>query len=463
MTMTIKKSEYQERYERLNEILNYLKDDCFDGILLNPFFWLYSSSVGSAACSPFFVAEEVKWRAVIYRVLYTIWMLLNNIVRKVISQRFVYYGKFKMGTKVFIYTWFYKKDLNSFLNSGCNYNYIWGDLCLRLKDKNISYQLIVQPLFAPTSTEIDQLVKAGAIVLEGRSCFSFYALWKSASLLKGTWRKICKFAHGYSGFISYCTSFLNVSFLYALDLNRILRKELKESNALFLLPWEGQPEHRALCEAFRGAGMKVYGYVHGIDVNMAMFAKYDSSANGKYFPDLLLAHGDDICEMLKYYGWENDDIIHVRTVRFKKRSTESFEGKLFFPYSFEKTSKAITLAKQLAAEGRIRVKDLCYHPTMMSDVDRFSEASNIRRYHDGEDVVVCGVSSIIMEALEAGVTVKQIIIDPDDKFFEHDYRSIDKNYDGNLCVLSLLKERNNCLIDYSGKVEIMDIITTEIH
>ena len=211
-------------------------------------------------------------------------------------------------------------------------------------------------------------------------------------------------------YVSLITGFNSLRYITAKKLYQILTDRFKESNINhIIIPWEAQPEQKAICLAAHAAGITVWGYCHA-----AINSGYTHLINNDWAwcPNVMLVNGFGYVPVLEEMGWRNK-IRVIRSLRYLNPPLKStFEGKVFLPYDVEDSITTLKVLKSMVQDEKLSIKEIRCHPINANNQKIRSLIENIPINTSAEDVYVGGFTSVLFEALQAGCTVYNVQTDP---------------------------------------------------
>ena len=372
-------------------------------------------------------------------------------------------GEVASDTDVIIVSWLFKDNTDAFIK-GVDERY-WKNLKNDLSGLGYNAQFLLFPMFKLNEHELTRLLAAGIILINSIGFFTlsrtfislFHGIKKTAEILKIT--------HRVSQLFFFLGSIMKPRLSRAINIKGKMLNVFRKNNSVkkIYIPWESQPEQKAITWAAKANHIKVIGYIHS-GMNDSLYAFIPKKIEVLWKPNQLLVHGSDFIEMLEYAGWDRQDISLIRSVRYPKIPTpQYFQGKLFLPYDVEKSLKYIDLASDLISSNAIKVSEIKIHPANEGNLRIRSRIKSIKKDDQAKDVVVCGFSAVILEALESGVQVLQMLDSPDslEKIDSFCYSSIyQKRVNRNLVQLSMLDENRGNLIDRLNDRTILDSVGT---
>lgn len=441
-------------------------------MLFSPFFWLFNLSACDSENRYFFTSLSEGKNHFVASYLHSLKFIIVNLGRlvKYYLAGLIKPGNFKRKnvvgtinsqTSVIITAWLRSREELARLGNQKELEY-WGDLFKELTKRKINYQVILTPFFKLTKDEIASIVEEGYLLIAPfRYEVPVRCLLETVEQILLTAYSAIKFFKRIDWTAAYLVSLLNIRTLYSHALFKEIGLLIENKNIQkVLIPWEAHPEQRAVVAAFRACGAEVFGYIHSsVSNNPIYLAKLGEKFFKRLYPDKLFVHGKDIAENIKLIGWTDEEIIIVRTQRFKKRNPNDFSGCFFLPYAVENSKNYLKLAKELVDKGVINIAQVKLHPLFKDNKELISLASQIPLDISSSKVVVGGFTSVILEALECGLEIVQIA--KDDMAFIGDefYPSIERKKLADSCyMLSLPPDKRGHLIEYDGSHLMVDYI-----
>ena len=453
------------RNKKLLEYLNRILSGKYSDIeILNPFYLIYDVAVVEGdnrnIIKRFIYATprlSDEFVVAVYSLGKGLYKAIRTFVRSLMSFKLkgtsLFFGSLNRDAEVVVLSWLGRRDLDAFIGQR-NKDSIWKDIYVDFEKQGMRYQNIIIPLFQPSSAEYERLIADGNLILNVQMSHSWGWQFKLAAI--GVYTFFSKFSEMRSIFdsIVYFSSHFSERYLFAVQMYHALRGMLKavDKRYILLVPWEAHPEQKAIVKAFSESGSATFGYIHSaLGNNWGYLSKIGSPLARHNYPDYLFVHGNDIVDMLARIGWNGDEIIKIRSIRYKRRSPEELKGKAFLPYSVDQVSAYLDIIHQLAKGGQLKVEDIVLHPDMRAKRWVLNKIKNIARGVDTENAtVVAGMSTIIFEALEAGLTVKQLINGQYGVWHEDAYPSIRRRLvDSQYYELNMDEENRGATIDFS--------------
>ncbi|MBF0362592.1 MAG: hypothetical protein HQK49_16350 [Oligoflexia bacterium] len=436
--------DFTSTYNSLNKFISLIDIKDFR-CLFNPFFWPIEKYMGTTEGSLVFNPEQNKknyiftLKILLRHVKNNIFLLWQNMLKKK-WERTVVHGFIREDTDYIVYTWLKKEEITAFIREKQS-PYI-GDLIPKLE-----IQKKVQPLIHITNPS--KLEKKDVALLTDNNCIviginsflplnSFFIAFKISIPI--AFNIFLKFKNYYWTHLFFISIF-NHKFILSLAIFDHLKKMIGHCNLKLILTWEGQPEQRAVCAAFRDNGMLTYGYIQSsLITNPCFVSKINSSVLQKAFPNQLFHHGSDYYESLIKVGWDRQDIIYIKSLRYKQKEKSYFEGCLYLPYSVKSYKHALYILSEEQINFEIKIARIKMHPDHSQKLEIQSMSKNIKLDYTSKNIFVVGFSTVIFEALEAGCEhVYQIILDS-------------SNYIDPTLYPSLIQQNiNNKVIQYSLK------------
>jgi hypothetical protein len=380
----------------------------------------------------------------------TVFSFINSIKNKTV------YGTIKKDTEYLFYTWVLRKDLKKHLLGA--HDYIWNRTYEDMAHRNKIYQIIVVPLFKPTKDEIDLLLKLDRIVVLPYIC-NIQAENEYFFAIFSTLPKAFKCLRRLDWFMAYVSTMFSLRAISALEIYNEISKIINGQYTV-ILPWESQPEQKALCSAFREKGSKVFGYIHSGTTNIHCFEQkiLDNRFELSY-PETIFTHSLDSITALAEVGWNRTDIRIIRTVRYDKKTPGDFYGKMYLPYTYDISQKALLHVQGMLEGGLFSISEILLHPFLKENKELNMLIGQLKLPSHATDIVVVGYSTVILEALEIGCCVIQIVFEGAGDFDNTSYTSIKKTKIGENCYrLESEAANQNFLIAYTYKETLLDHI-----
>lgn len=192
-----------------------------------------------------------------------------------------------------------------------------------------------------------------------------------------------------------------------------------------VMPYEAQPFQHAINLAVKAQDHNIatLGYIHSMLPALPTDFLLRSGA-----PDRLLVHGVGQAEILvRHLGWPVERLEVIPSLRYQRHSATAFAGRILLPYSFadaEAVVRALEAIMRSAAPASMPQWEVRNHPVMADSVkhaelqrrlrkvleqfaDRMSSDESVSR-----QTVIIGATSAVIEALERGLDVVHICVDP---------------------------------------------------
>lgn len=370
--------------------------------------------------------------------------------KKSLSNGNLIFGKIDSTAELYIQTWLYKDDVDAFLQD--RKDRYWGDLRKNLPH-NLKTQYLLFALFDISPSQVDALVQNGCVVMNPNYQISLWNL--SLRTLSSVKRLV--FSNGIFSSIEhrlfFWVSTLNYRYFRANDLLAVFKDKMQlNKKALFLMPWEGQPEQKAICHLFRQQGCRVWGYIHSSATNNPCYlAKFQKTETATYFPEKLLVHGTDFKSTLQPVNWNQEEIELIHSLRFKPRSKSDFQGKLFLPIDVKTSLETLKIARNLVAKGILQITSIASHPANKLNEELNSVIRDFKYSESSSQVIVGGFSAVIFESLEVGCEVINITPNGVGEMDREAYRSIERKM---ICEdvyrFTLPENKQGALINFKG-------------
>lgn len=332
--------------------------------------------------------------------------LLRSALNRIASKMPIIAGKIESTTNVLIVTWLLDASIlpNNRIDTEDKY---FGSLGARLKERGYNVQCLIFPVtkqvvndFRYTSTLNNHL-----LVYDRKFIPSLDDIMSSLKSIS----KSFNFGMSIDELISYVMGFHSQRYIISKQLHENLKNKFQESNVEHvIIPWEGQPEQKAICLAAHSAGIKVWGYCHA-----AINGSYTHLINNnwKWCPDIMLVNGFGYLPLLEDMGWK-DRIRVIRSLRNQNPpDKKTFEGKVFLPYDVEDSIATIKEIRSMVNDGDFTIKEIRCHPMNANNQKLKALMDEIPKNEDARGIYVGGFSSILFEALQAGCTVYNIQTD----------------------------------------------------
>ncbi len=369
----------------------------------------------------------------------------------------ILYGNIKQGTKILFVTWMNQRDFQLF--SGSYKDRFWGDLFKSCEQKGQGWQVLIFPLYKLDNNEVAKYLSDNKIMLcvNDKISLGYYLkiIWHGFKLLPDMFH----YRYPKKWVALYISSLFNQRACQSLALYLELKRladipiDLK-----VIMPWEGQPEQKAICKRFRENGNNVYGYIHS-SLGDVPFQYLKTKFDDTFYPNKYYMHSKDTMTVLADLGYKKASMEIVKPVRFKEQDAHSFNGKCYLPFNHEDAIKYIQIANELVSIGLFKVKEMCVHPSASVSNKMKMAIVKFPYVEASADVIVVGFSAVIFEALEAGCVVYQIVEDGPGEIVEEFYPSIDREKIHDKCFkLSLKPSHNYSLLAFDSMKTISDFL-----
>lgn len=270
----------------------------------------------------------------------------------------------------------------------------FGDLSA---DKNMKILRIYSAVDTHTKRQIDEVLASEAGIIYNKIDLlriprTVFIL--SKALLRGDFSLNC------------LLHYTNRAFIDAILLSKRVEKYFKNSKIKKVyLPYEGQPFQNKLIYLFRAWGVEVVGYLHSTLPALPVCTMFHAAA-----PRKILAHGTAYIELLENkLGWPKNSVEVIDSFRYTSSNLQSY---FYLSYSIPDEERILGRIKlYLTLRGSLGVPmDVKIHPAQMeNDAHRnfARRVSNLLRNYrlvEGDvQIWLCGVSSVLFEALERGI------------------------------------------------------------
>ncbi|MBF0312060.1 MAG: hypothetical protein HQK52_01520 [Oligoflexia bacterium] len=339
--------------------------------------------------------------------------LLKKVKKQILFTPFIY-GKILPESDIFILTWVTSCEncLSVIKKQSDPY---WGNLIGDLIQKGKKPQLILQLLFSPSKKELDLLLEHQCLVLNPHGFISLRSLLLSICYSFTTLSKAIFNFKRIDTFFYFLASFINYRTILSLSTYRHCKNSFKNiiEGKKILIPWEGQPEQRAICLAAQESGANIFGYIHSSLTNNPLFAGRYIAGNSNFkkaFPKHLFIHGRDHQEILAQIGHTPQETLLIQSARYHtKRTKNDLEGKLFLPYGLQSAQEILLLAKELILSNALQCSSIVLHPVFRNHPLLKKIVESIPLNRNATEIIVGGFSTIIFEALESGYSVYQLV------------------------------------------------------
>ncbi len=349
------------------------------------------------------------------------------------------FGAFKDSTKHVIVTWLYKKDIGPFVSN--NIDGYWKDLYKQID----SFQVVVVPVFIPTKEDILKVTSAGHLILSMDYAVCFLETIKA-------FMQIVFLKLSISDKLLAFISVLNPRYSKTCLLEKLLEDQLPNRALNLFLPWENQAEQKAICSIANKKGYRTYGYIHSSPTNFpGHLLKPQNDWTDVYYPTHILHHSTIVRDFfLQYTDYPKERIVGIRSQRLNKRPDLDFKGKMYLPFNRAHAVFFLNYVVSLQRDGReISIAQIVPHPIYATDQKILNLISQIKTDISADAVIVAGFSTIMFEALEAGLSVIQLSIDPNDLCDENIYSTLKvKKIDRLAYQFDLKTTSFNSLLDF---------------
>lgn len=400
------------KYRDLIKISESAAEHCMDAIL-NEFFFFCTFSKGLSS-------QDFLYRKLVgnpyskYPALHALYRgfkgyartLLRFVLNRIISKGPIIAGKIESTTNVLIVTWLHDANIlqNDRIDKEDKY---FGSLGARLKEQGYNIQYLLFPVrkqVANNSMNTPSLNK-NLLIYERHIRPSFDDLTSSLYSIS----KSFSFDMRIDERISYVSGFHSPRYIISLQLCKILANKFKGSNVdHIIIPWEAQPEQKAICLAAHSTGIKVWGYCHA-----AINGSYVHLINNNWAwcPDIMLVNGFGYVPLLEDMGWKDKTWV-IRSLRYPNPpERKTFEGKAFLPFDIKDSIHTLKILKTMSLNDHCIFKEIRCHPDNLNNSEIRTLMRDIPTHTNATDVYVGGFTSVLFEALQAGCTVYNIQTD----------------------------------------------------
>lgn len=329
--------------------------------------------------------------------------LLNFVSHRIVSKGPIVKGVIESKTNILICSWLW--DANLLLDNRLdNEDRYFGKLGSRLKEQGFKIQYFLTPVSKKVATESLKYkeLSNNLIVYANNVRPSL----KDLRILTRNSKKYFETGMTIDEHISYVSGFCRSRYILSRQLYANFMNMFRESNIKYILiPWENQPQQKAVCLAAHASGIKVLGYCHA-----AINGSYVHLINNNWAwcPDAMLLNGFGYVPLLDDMGWKNN-INVIRAFRYQNPPVRSsFEGKAFLPYDVEDSIATLKTLKSMVSAHNYAVKEIRCHPINVNHPQIKDLIDEIPKKQDATDIYVGGFSSVLFEALQAGCTVYSI-------------------------------------------------------
>jgi len=332
--------------------------------------------------------------------------LLRSVLNGPLSNRQIISGKIARTTDILIITWLHDADilLKNRIDKEDRY---FGGLGAAIKDQGYHVQYLLTPVTRQVAkNSLTSLGLHNNLIIDSNNVRpSSRDLASSRNSIRNSF----SFDMRIDERVSCITGFLSLRYIESSQLLAILSDQFLKSNlGHIIIPWEGQPEQKAVCLAAHAAGIKVWGYCHA-----AFNASYANLINNNWAwcPDIMLTSGLGYVPLLEDMGWKNKTCL-IRSLRYSQPPAKTtFEGKIFLPYDIKDSINTLKILKSMVFDGSCTVKEIRCHPDNLKHPEIRALINIIPTNTDAAGVYVGGFTSVLFEALQAGCTVYNIQTD----------------------------------------------------
>jgi len=322
------------------------------------------------------------------------------------SKESLFIGKLNGNTELLIVNW-PRKD-NFFEN-----DIYYGTLFKELNRKNKKFQILFLPL---VNNDVLNNFRENSGVIQKLRNRKMPSLFYVTQLLLKNLGLFKKHRLPFWEKVMFCNATLSRSFLACVVFSMFLDNFFENTKNLkkILIPWENQPEQKAICLAAHKRGIKVYGYIHSAlwPDNLSV-ARLRNKLYNLALPDKLFLHGTQYTRLLKSLNWKEEDLILIRSQRYPKpKPKEYFYGKLFLTSDLEEALFCIEKAKEAITSGLFLIKEVQLHPDLVNSKKIQRAVKSIHLSGDSKDIVVCGTTTVSLEALSIKLNIFNIAKDP---------------------------------------------------
>ena len=234
--------------------------------------------------------------------------------------------------------------------------------------------------------------------------------------------------YGFSSKFLHYTSWTST---YAIIFKNLFEKEFgRKSFKSIIMPYEAQPFQTNLIQYIKSKDIKtkIFGYVHSCPPPLPTHLIFKECS-----PDILILNGEDQYKCFnKHLGWSEEKLKLFPSLRFKKNSKTIMNNKIFLPQGISNKKEILNELNVLLRKseyGYLNFFEIQKHPTKIKSKRHMNfekkiekililNKQNIKNYNITKKTsLFIGASSSPIEALERGVNVFHICIDPNIELF----------------------------------------------
>lgn len=336
--------------------------------------------------------------------IYVKWVLFKNYYKSSVKSQNIFLGELNSDTDTLILSWAYSEAAlnNDALN---NSNFYMDNLGGIMISKQKRIQHVIVPVFNHSRETLRAASIEKDIMIICLDDFKYNYSYLFLPFLMFFKIKIGSLKlHEY---LSLIFSFSNKRYFLSLLIYRYYSDLFSKSKIKQLfLPWENQPEQRAIIRAARENNIIVIGYIHTVVIPTYCHLINDLSI---YSPNYVLYHGNAYLPILEAFGWK-DTCFAIRSLRNKtSKGKIEFSGKVFLPYDVDDTIYFLKRLISLMNANKISAREIRIHPINKNNQYINMLSSEIKLKSDSEVVTICGFTSVLFESLQAGCTNYNIV------------------------------------------------------
>ena len=194
--------------------------------------------------------------------------------------------------------------------------------------------------------------------------------------------------------------------------------------SIVLQPYEAQPFQHAVYLKLKeeNVNIRTAGYLHS-----ALPPLPTDLIKREGAPDIVYSHGSAQIEiMIKFLGWKVENLRLIKSLRYRSDSTDSFESRIFLPYSFSNGQlilSAMTEFLHSVEERSLPLLILRNHPAkfeskihlkLVDDLEKLLDlfGNKFDEYSSRKVSVFIGATAAIVEAIERGIEIIHITANP---------------------------------------------------
>ena len=189
-----------------------------------------------------------------------------------------------------------------------------------------------------------------------------------------------------------------------------------------IMPYESQPFQNYLFKNIQNIkkNIKTVGYIHSTQPFPSLNLYRDGA------PEKIFVHGwDQKFHLIKYFGWPNQTVDLIPSLRFKERHELKIENKIFLPIYISNSNIYLNEFKRflLNLKGKIKPLTIINHPEMENSNSHLSLIKKLNALIDANknvfskdskqsEILIFGATSLVIEALERDYKFIHICAEP---------------------------------------------------